>query len=397
MVPGQAYLRSANPEHGVYIGVMSGTSMDGLDVCAVDFSGQRPRVIAHLATDLADLRPALRRLALGNYTSDSDPIDELGRLDQLFAERISDSILSLLRQNNLSPEQIVAIGSHGQTIRHRPDRTPPFTLQIGDPNRIAERCGIPVIADLRRRDMAAGGQAAPLVPPAHRALFGPVSENECLIVVNLGGISNITILAGDAEPMGFDTGPANTLMDAWIQRHLGESFDQDGAWAASGQVDAGLLQRLLSDPYFTRTPPKSTGIEHFHLDWLAEMGMELLDQLPANDVQATLAELTATTLVDALRPWLTDKHAVRIVLSGGGARNRHLSQRIRAQVESIRTGMMPAGIHFQTASEVGIDSQHVECAAFAWLARQFLLGLPGNAPSVTGADGPRILGSYFPA
>lgn len=396
MVPGQAYPRTPDPERGVYIGVMSGTSMDGLDVCAVDFSASRPRVIAHLAADLNDLRPALRGLALGNYAAGTDPIDELGRLDQLFAERISDSILALLRQNNLDPQQIVAIGSHGQTIRHRPDRTPPFTLQIGDPNRIAEHCGIPVVADLRRRDMAAGGQAAPLVPPAHRALFGPVAEDECLIVVNLGGISNITILAGDSDPMGFDTGPANTLMDAWVLRHQGESFDRDGAWAASGQVDAELLERLLSDPYFARTPPKSTGIEHFHLDWLNERGGAPLDQLPANDVQATLAELTATSLVEALRPWLTDGRDVRVILSGGGARNRHLTQRIRAQAESIRTEIQ-AGIHFQTASEAGIDSQHVECAAFAWLARQFLLGLPGNAPSVTGANGPRILGSYFPA
>jgi len=386
-------LDAAQAARGIYIGVMTGTSMDGLDACAVDFSNEQPRVIAHHAIDLGDLRPQLRALALGDYQAlGSDPIDLLGQADQKLADRISDGILQLLQNHQLDPAQIVAIGSHGQTVRHRPETDPRFTLQIGDPNRIAERCAIPVIADLRRRDMAAGGQAAPLVPPAHRALFGPVAENERLIVVNLGGISNITVLSGNEGPLGFDTGPANTLMDAWIERYQQEPFDRDGAWAASGNADTSLLQSLLQEPYFAQPAPKSTGLEQFNLGWLNRLGGDRVGQLPPADVQATLLKLTVTTLIDAVQPWLTDERKVRLVLAGGGALNGHLCHEIQLAIDAIRPD-----ISVRTSGEVGIEPQCVECAAFAWLARQFMLGLPGNAPSVTGARGPRILGGYYPS
>lgn len=379
-------------QSGLYIGVMSGTSMDAVDACVVDFSTPRPRVLAHHSASLDDLRPALTALAQGK-TDHVDPIDLWGRLDIQLAQRISECILALLAQQAWSAGDIEAIGCHGQTIRHRPNFTPAFTLQIGDPNTIAERTGIPVIADFRRRDMAAGGQGAPLVPPAHRVLFGTNAPDETLIAVNLGGICNITVSKPNHELTGFDTGPANTLMDAWIRRHKQLPFDQDGQWAASGTLNAPLLARLLDDPFFHEPHPKSTGIEYFNLDWLIEQAGAQLDQLPPEDVQATLLTLTARTLATAIQPWATETGMKpRVILAGGGARNTRLIHAIQESIHHVAPHTPVA-----LSDDSGIEAQHVECAAFAWLARQFLLGLSGNAPSVTGARGDRMLGGYYPA
>lgn len=380
-------------EKGVFIGVMSGTSMDGIDACAVDFSGKHARVIAHQTLDLGDLAKDMRLLALGSTPEHMDTIDFLGQLDARMAERISECILALLSEHRIQAKDIVAIGSHGQTIRHRPALTPSFTLQIGDPNVIAERTGIAVVADFRRRDMAAGGQGAPLVPPAHRALFGAKEgEDSTLITVNLGGIGNIAVMTPDTPLLGFDTGPANTLMDAWIKRHRGLSFDENGQWAASGKPNESLLRHLLNEPFFRQAAPKSTGIELFNLDWLRSRAGHWLETLPAEDVQATLASLTARTIAESLRPWLTASADPFVVLAGGGARNRFLISLIQESVQNIR-----AGTRVETSDLFGINPQCVECAAFAWLARQFLQGEGSNAPSVTGAEGLRILGGFFPA
>lgn len=367
--------------------------MDGIDACAVDFSSGRARVIAHQALDLGDLARDMRTLALGKTPEPIDAIDFLGQLDVRMAERISECVHALLTKHDIQASDIVAIGSHGQTVRHRPSPPPGFTLQIGDPNIIAERTGIAVIADFRRRDVAAGGQGAPLVPPAHRAFFSaPTHEHQVLITINLGGIGNIAVMAPDAPLVGFDTGPANTLMDAWIKRHLGLDYDVNGQWAASGIPNADLLQQLLTEPYFQQSHPKSTGIEFFNLEWLRIHSGHWLDTLPPEDIQATLASLSARTIAESLRPWLDTSTQPLIVLSGGGARNRYLTQQIHELVQAIRPGT-----RIETSEAFGIDPQCVECAAFAWLARQFLLNEAGNAPSVTGANGPRILGGFYPA
>lgn len=378
------------------IGVMTGTSMDAVDACIVDFSSHRPRVVGHHTRALDDLRPDLLRLAQGAANTSTEPydaIDLLGQMDIKLARRIGECVRELLTKQGLTAQDIAAIGCHGQTIRHRPNLATPFTLQIGDPNTIAEETGIPVVADFRRRDMAAGGQGAPLVPPAHRVLFAADTPDEVLIAVNLGGICNITVSSPDGHLIGFDTGPANTLMDAWIRRHKQHPFDEEGRWAASGELRATLLARLLDEPYFHRPYPKSTGPEFFNLDWLSKRAGDILGPLPPEDVQATLLSLTAQTLATAIQPWVMAKSTrPRVILAGGGARNPILVDRIRLAIRH-----MAPNTPIELSDQSGIDPQCVECVAFAWLARQFLLGEAGNAPSVTGARGARILGGYYPA
>jgi anhydro-N-acetylmuramic acid kinase len=273
------------------------------------------------------------------------------------------------------------MGSHGQTLRHRPHGPHGFTLQLGDPNRIAETTGVTTIADFRRRDLAAGGHAAPLLPALHAALLSSADENRA--VLNLGGIANLTLLpAGGGDVRGFDTGPANGLMDAWSLRHTGQHYDRGGAFAASGRVDTALLTRLLDDPWFALPPPKSTGRDHFHLDWVdaRRVGDE-----SAADVQATLLALSARSIADALRA--TQPDTARVIACGGGVHNPAL---LSALAEAL-----PGAIVESTAAH-GIDPDLVEALGFAWLARQTLLGRAGNLPSVTGAAGPRVLGAIHP-
>jgi anhydro-N-acetylmuramic acid kinase len=380
-------------ETGYFIGVMSGTSMDAVDACIVDFSTRPPQVVAHHSAPLDDLRDELRALALGApVLTHGDAIDYLGQLDIRMARRISECVNTLVQQSGLSKHEMIAVGCHGQTIRHRPSQAHPFTLQIGDPNTIAELTGIAVIADFRRRDMAAGGQGAPLVPLAHQALFADECPAAPLIAVNLGGICNVTIITPDAPLLGFDTGPANTLMDAWIGAQLHQPFDANGAWAKTGVTDTALLNRLMAAPYFHAQPPKSTGIEAFNLTWLHTLAADDLARLAPEHVQATLVALTARTLASAIAPWLSPSQPTRIILAGGGARNGHLVDAITQAVRAISPHSTP-----ETSDHLAIDPQCVECAAFAWLARQFLRGLAGNAPSVTGARGARILGGFYPA
>ena len=362
---------------------MSGTSADGIDAALVRFDGDH----AHARPTLLHGRthawqPALRErlVALGQQTQVLT-LDDVGELDVRIGHAFAAAALATLRDAGLTAREVAAIGSHGQTLRHRPHGDAPFTLQLGDAHVIAERCGVPVIADFRRRDVAAGGHGAPLVPAFHAATLHDAGENRA--VLNLGGIANLTLLPARGTVRGFDTGPANGLMDAWCQRHTGAAYDAGGAFAAQGRVDGALLARLLAEPWFAAPPPKSTGRDRFHLDWVeaALTG----DEAPA-DVQATLLALTARSVANALHA--TQPRTQRVIACGGGVHNPLL-------LDALAEAMPNATIESSTVH--GLDPDFVEAMAFAWLAREHLAGRPGNLPAVTGAAGPRVLGARYPA
>jgi len=360
-----------------WIGLMSGTSMDGIDAILVSFPDRQIQIHAtHSAPYPDDIR---ERLA--NLSQNRGSPDELGELDHLVGALFANAAVELLNTSDFTIEQIRGIGSHGQTIRHQPDGSAPFTLQIGDPTLIAERTGINTVADFRRRDLAAGGQGAPLVPAFHKAFFADTNEDRCIL--NLGGIANLSHLpAGGSQPVtGFDTGPANSLMDAWCRHQTGQAFDKDGAWADEGQVNQSLLTDMLSDAYFQRQPPKSTGTEKFNLGWV-QTTLARHPNVTAEDVQRTLLELTAITVAQQLpnRPEMT------VFVCGGGTRNPVL-------VRELQRTCSPYTV--KTTASIGLDPQWVEPSAFAWLARQTLAGRPGNLPEVTGAKGERILGAVY--
>ena len=356
------------------LGCISGTSVDGLDIALLDLTTTPPKIADATTVPLAaELRDQL--LELGQ--SEDVNIDALGQVDAALGEFIGTSIASFLADRNIATDSIQAIGSHGQTIRHRPPgQVPqPFTMQIGDASRIAEITHITTVADFRRRDVAAGGHGAPLVPPFHRVLFDIDTPT---IVVNIGGISNITIL--DASTSGFDTGPGNCLMDSFCRQHTGDAYDKDGAWGAAGAVDESLLEQMLSDPYFSAPAPKSTGREYFNLAWLKQFDV---DSLPPQDVQATLRELTARCICDASNAYAAEQ----VIVCGGGRLNQALMASLATQ----------SNVQVFTSEEKGVDGDAIEAAAFAWLAGQAIDRQPGNEPAVTGADGYRMLGAIYPA
>jgi len=372
---------SHDPTAPLYLGLMSGTSADGIDAALVQFPAAGGcRFVDGLTTAW---EPTLRRqlVALGEG-GEVASLDELGDVDARIGLAFAGAANALLAQAGLPAAAVRAIGSHGQTVRHRTTASPAFTLQLGDANRIAEGTGITTIADFRRRDVAAGGQGAPLMPAFHLAMLGTADEDRA--VLNLGGIANLSLIPRQGTLLGFDTGPANALLDGWCQRHTGRPFDADGGFAASGRVIEGLLARWLADPWFALPPPKSTGREQFHLAWAeASIGE---GQHAAADVQATLLELSAATVADAL---LRYQPATRRVLAcGGGVRNRELMRRLAAR--------LPNAVVESSAGH-GLDPDYMEAMGFAWLAHRTLTGLPGNLPSVTGARGPRILGAIHPA
>lgn len=354
--------------------------MDALDAVLVDLEHEIPQLIASLSKPLPDtLRQQLLELAVPG----DNEIDRCARADRQLGEFSATTVLQLLEQAGVDAKTVRAVGSHGQTVRHAPQSHPSYTVQIGDGNTIAQQCGITTVSDFRRRDMVVGGEGAPLVPAFHNALYR--DNNNERVVLNLGGIANITILPADpAEPIsGFDTGPANVLMDSWSQLQRGEPFDRDGEWAATGSVDTQLLERLLSEPYFRRPAPKSTGREHFNLEWLQR---QLPDSPDPADVQATLCELTARSVADAVNaysPW-----AKELIVCGGGAYNGLLMRRLAANLDSLEV---------RSSAEHGVEPRWVEAMAFAWLAQRTLQGLPGNAPTVTGAREAVILGAIHPA
>ena len=366
---------------GLYVGLISGTSMDGIDAALVRLESSRFELIDALCVPYA---PALAEHLRRVVASGSDlTIESLAQLDVALGEAFARAALTLLERTRRTPGEIVAIGSHGQTVRHRPALDPPFTLQLGDANVIAARTGITTVADFRRRDIALGGQGAPLAPVFHAAVLADPSEYR--VVANIGGIANLTLLRADATLTGFDTGPGNALMDAWFRAHRGDPYDRDGAWAGSGRVIEPLLSAMLADPWLSQPPPKSTGVEHFNLRWLETHSPPVATLEPA-DVAATLCELTARTMVQSLR-----EHASgceRLLVCGGGAHNGTLMRRLAA--------LLP-GVVVQSTADAGLHPDWVEASAFAWLAAQTLAGRPGNDPAVTGARRASVLGAIFPA
>ncbi len=372
--------------HRYCIGLMSGTSLDGVDGVLVDFA-EGTQVLWHASRGFdAALRAEL--LAL-NTPDGRDELHRAALAANALARSYAEVVRELLQATGLAPAQIAAIGAHGQTVRHRPqmfDGTG-YTLQLNSPALLAELSGVAVVADLRSRDVAAGGQGAPLVPAFHQGVFG--RPGETVLVLNIGGIANLSVLAGDGTVLGFDCGPGNALMDGWCQAHTGQPYDDGGQWAATGQVLPALLDRLLAEPFLQQPPPKSTGRDLFHADWLAghlsASATSAADARPA-DVQATLTEFTARACAGAVQRF--GRGGGELLVCGGGAFNTQLMQRIAA--------LLP-GVAVDTTAALGLPPQQVEAAAFAWLARQALLGLPGNLPAVTGARGPRILGAIHPA
>ncbi|MDE2304892.1 MAG: anhydro-N-acetylmuramic acid kinase [Gammaproteobacteria bacterium] len=370
---------------GLYLGLISGTSMDAIDAALVDFDSRPMRVVAARA---APYEPRLAsRLAALLDAPDAAPLDEIGRIDVQIGAAFAEAALVLLHEAGVPAREVVAIGSHGQTLRHRIEPPAPFTWQIGDPNVIAERTGLTVVADFRRRDVAAGGQGAPLVPPFHDRLFR--DERQDRVILNVGGIANVTVLRRGATLLGFDTGPGNRLMDAWIARHRGESFDRDGAFAASGRCDEALLAHLLEEPYFELPAPKSTGRELFNAGWLdarlASAPAAPGGERTAADVQASLRELTAESVARAVRQTAP---GASIYVCGGGAHNQGLLQAIARRAAPSRV---------LTTAALGLDPDFVEAAAFAFFARCTLAGVASGDPAVTGARGARVLGAIYPS
>lgn len=358
--------------------------MDGVDIVAASFDPLKLHATLTLAFD-PDLRDELMALTL----PDDNEIDRMGKADVALAQMIGQGINQLITENKLDKTQIKAIGSHGQTIRHRPEHG--FTLQIGDPNIITEITQIPVISDFRRRDMAAGGQGAPLVPAFHQALFQHESIHR--VILNLGGIANVSMLpAGNPQGVyGFDTGPANILMDAWCHRYTGQPYDENGSWAAYGQPIRALLDRLQEHEFFSKEPPKSTGREDFNLEWLDEQILdwrndseyEELEDTPEN-VQATLLKVTTRAIKKAI--YRSGMDTGEVYVCGGGAYNAHLLEQLRWRLRKHHWSV-------QTTSDLGLAPTWVEGTAFAWLAMRFMHQLSGNLPQVTGAKDYRILGT----
>ena len=360
-----------------YLGVMSGTSLDGLDIALVR-QEDHPTLLAH---HYLPMPAALRAELLALCASGPDELARAATAEQQWVELAAEGIHELLKREQLSPDDIRAVGSHGQTVRHEPARG--FTVQIGNPALLAELTGIEVVADFRRRDVAAGGQGAPLVPAFHEALFD-TQDSPCA-VLNVGGFSNLSLIEPGQEVRGFDCGPGNVLLDAWIGKVRGETFDRDGAWAASGLLNEALLLRLMSDPYFAGRGPKSTGRELFNLPWL-ESHLAALPPLPVADVQRTLLELTVRSITESLQQAQSD--TAELLVCGGGAHNGALMQRLQALLPSCRVA--------STATR-GVPPDWVEAMAFAWLAHCCLERIPANRPSVTGARGLRVLGAIYPA
>jgi anhydro-N-acetylmuramic acid kinase len=367
-----------------YIGLMSGTSADGIDAALIKLSvGGRPVLVA---THAYPLDPPIRGEIQALMRDGLNEVERLGELDIVLGEMFAAAANGVLRKSGLARKDIRAIGSHGQTLRHRPRAAYPFSLQIGNPSMIAERTGITTVADFRARDMAAGGQGAPLVSAFHHRMFH--SHQRHRVIINIGGIANVTSLPSDVaqQVSGFDTGPGNTLLDQWINQHQARAHDEAGQWAASGRASTDLLGKLLSDPYFEAQPPKSTGREHFNLNWLQDHLKRLTAPPSAADVQATLVQLTAQSIARAIRQYLPQ--AQEAYVCGGGAHNRELMLALTASLP---------GITVATTETLGLAPDWVESSAFAWLAHQAMEREPGNIPSVTGARRAVVLGGIYPA
>lgn len=363
----------------LYLGLLSGTSADAIDAALVRFE---PAIELVAAASLPYPEPLRARVLAVSQRREPVALEEYAALDVEIGRVFADAANALIAQAGIGASDVRAIGSHGQTLWHAPRADVPATLQAGDPNVVAERTGITTVADFRRRDVAAGGEGAPLMPAFHEAFLR--HPDEVRVALNLGGIANVTVLAPGREVIGFDTGPANALLDAWAQRHLGTAHDAEGNWSRDGSVQPDLLAAWLEDPYFSRPGPKSTGRDYFNAHWLAARTPAIEQRSPA-DVQATLVALTTASVASAVQRVAPE--AARVVVCGGGARNRALMQRLQLDL---------GGIALETSDVHGVPLDHVEAMGFAWLARETLEGRPGNRPSVTGARGARVLGAIYP-
>lgn len=364
---------------GRYIGVMSGTSLDGVDVVLATID---ENMVAQQASLSWPIPLALKEAILAICQGQQLTLSQLGQLDTRLGRLFAEAVQALMRQENLRPQEIVAIGCHGQTVWHEPGGDAPHTLQIGDNNQIVAHTGITVVGDFRRRDMALGGQGAPLVPAFHHALLAHPDERR--MVLNIGGIANLSLLLPAKPVRGYDTGPGNMLMDAWIWRQRQKPYDKDAEWASAGRVIIPLLQEMLSDPYFAAPAPKSTGREYFNYGWL-QSHLSRYPGLDAGDVQATLAELTAVIIAEQV---LLNGGCDRLLVCGGGSRNPLVMARL--------AGLL-AGTEVSTTDAAGISGDDMEALAFAWLAWRTIAGKPGNLPSVTGASEATVLGAIYPA
>ncbi len=368
-----------------FIGLMSGTSLDGIDAVLMrqpDPASSRMQIVGH---HFVPMPHALRLEFLALQSPQENELHRGQIAGQALVECYVQAIAALLQKTGVDPAQIAAIGAHGQTIRHQPDNG--YSLQLNAPHALAEATGITVISDFRQRDIAAGGQGAPLVPVFHASVFNQARQKGGCVIANIGGMANLTYLpppGSEARVIGFDCGPGNVLMDAWVEAHTGERFDRDGAFAAAGKVSDALLQQLLRHEFFSAPPPKSCGREQFNLAWIREQADA--HKLTPEDVQATLLALTARTLADAVRRFCGP--VVELLVCGGGAYNAALMKQLVAELP---------GITVDTTARYELDPSHIEAAAFAWLAQRTLDGLPGNLSAVTGAAGPRILGNITPA
>jgi anhydro-N-acetylmuramic acid kinase len=375
-VSGAVRSDKSDPEEALFVGLMSGTSLDGIDAVLAEIGKRGTRLRAHARQDFPD---ALRTELLALGTPDRDEIDRAAEAGNQLARLYAAATRAVLDAAGVAPQAVRAIGCHGQTVRHRPERG--YTLQLGNPALLAELTAITVVADFRSRDIAAGGQGAPLVPAFHATVFGSLDEDR--VVLNLGGIANVTLLARNGAVRGFDTGPGNCLLDLWIQRTLGKRFDAGGAWAGAAAPHPQLLARFLDEPFFAQPPPKSSGRERFNAAWLDG---RLERALPPQVVQATLLELTAQSASGAILAHAPA--AARVIVCGGGARNAVLRDRLAAL-------LAPRPVEVSDAW--GLDAEQVEAAAFAWLAHCALTATPAGLPSVTGARAARVLGAIYPA
>lgn len=371
------------PTNNFYMGLMSGTSADGIDVALVDFSDATIKLVAHTEIPLSD---DLKSQILELCQPGSDEIDRMGSLDRRLGHAFASACNDLLADTAIPATDIIAIGSHGQTVRHRPEahRKHPFTLQIGDPNTIAQLTGICTVSDFRRRDLAAGGQGAPLAPAFHHAAFH--SPDTTRAIVNIGGMSNISLLPREGEVIGFDTGPGNVLLDTWIYHNQQKRYDRDGNWASEGQCNEGLLAQMLKHSYFQQSAPKSTGREAFNFNWLLEQINTHATSIRPADIQATLLELTCATIANDILALCPIDDAIEVYICGGGAHNKQLMKRLSARLAKHKVA---------TTSALSIDPEWIEAVAFAWLAKQTIERKPGNLPSVTGANQAVPLGGIY--
>jgi len=375
-----------NKPYSLYIGLMSGTSLDGIDAVLAKLGPQGETTL--MGSMSKPFKPLLRKALLDLQSPGPNELHRENQAANALAIEYAQAVQDLLTQMNLLASDISAIGAHGQTIRHQADLAHPlaYTHQTLNPALLAELTEIDVIADFRSRDLAAGGHGAPLVPAFHAQQF---SADQNIAVLNLGGIANLTLLPRNGEVKGFDCGPGNLLMDAWIAEQQGHLFDQDGAWASQGEVNPSLLSRMLADPFFSKPPPKSTGRDDFHLKWLQQYIQN--ENINAEDVQATLLHLTAIAALQALMQYAPQTQ--KLIVCGGGARNTAL---IRA-FKNHSTMLFSSALEIVTSDALGLDPQLVEGLAFAWLAWAYKEKRPANLPAVTGAKGPRILGACYPA